>query len=190
MSPPTAYPLAWPDGWPKHKGYREKWPSGGKPMTLAAALKECQAELARLGARNVVLSSNVTLGIESPADPGVVAYCTYDGMQVAIPCDRWNTVAGNLRAIAKTIEAMRGMERWGAKHMIRAMFTGFVALPAPEDWRAVLGFAPHARPDLAAAESAYRIRARDAHPDVPGGSHDAMARLNRAIEQARKELAA
>lgn len=126
---PTAYPLAWPDGWPRHKGYRERWPSQGRVTTLSAALKECQDELRRLGASNVVLSSNVTLGAENPSDPGVVAYCTYDGLQVAIPCDRWNTVAGNLRAIAKTIEAMRGMERWGAKHMIRAMFTGFTRSP-------------------------------------------------------------
>lgn len=189
MSAPAAYPLAWPDGWPKHKGFREKWPSGGKPMTLHAALRECQEELRRLGAKNVVLSSNVSLGAENPADPGVVAYCTYDGMQVAIPCDRWTTVAGNLRAITKTIEAMRGMERWGAKHMIRAMFSGFIALPAPERWADVLF--PRGAPGpmtLDLAETAYKRHAREAHPDLPGGSHEKMARLNRAIEAARKEL--
>jgi hypothetical protein len=189
MSQPTAYPLAWPDQQPRHKGYREKWPTGGKPMTLDAALRECQAELHRLGARNIILSSNVTLGANVPADPGVVAYATWDGMQIAIPCDRWNTVAGNLRAIAKTIEAMRGMERWGAKHMIRSMFSGLVALPAPEDWRAVLGFKPHELVSLIEAERAYRDRARRAHPDHPEGSHDKMTRLNTAMDRARKELA-
>ena len=183
---PSAYPLAWPPGWPRTDARRrERWP--GHTVTLARSLTECQAELRRLGATGVVLSSNVTLGAERPADPGVVAYCTYDGTQVAIPCDRWTTVAGNLRAIAKTIEAMRGMERWGAKHMIKAMFMGFAALPAPASsphWSQVLGVAVDA--DVAAIETAYRRRARTAHPDG-GGSHEAMARLNAARDAAMSE---
>ncbi|WP_160119676.1 J domain-containing protein [Rhodovarius lipocyclicus] len=182
MSTPTAYPLAWPAGWPRTQ-CRQVWP--GKNITLAAALTECQAELRRLGATNIVLSSNVTLGADRPADPGVVAYCTYDGMQVSIPCDRWVTVAGNLRAIAKTIEAMRGMERWGAKHMIKAMFQGFVALPAPKSWWEIIG--AQATASMADIEAAYRQAARRAHPDTPTGSHAAMAELNAAMDQARKE---
>jgi hypothetical protein len=69
-----------------------------------------------------------------------------------------------------------------------AMFRGFAALPAPEDWRKVLFIAPFEKPTIEDAERAYRAMARGAHPDHPGGSHDAMARLNRAIEAARKEL--
>jgi hypothetical protein len=79
-------------------------------------------------------------------------------------------------AVAERIEAMSGM------------FTGFTALPAPEDWRQVLFIAPFERLTIEDAERAYRAMARGAHPDHPGGSHDAMARLNRAIEAARKEL--
>ena len=187
VSHPTAYPLAWPHGWPRTDAYRrERWPSAG--VTLDGSLKECQAELRRLGATNIVLSSDCTLGMTTPNDPGVVAYCLYDGMQAAIPCDRWNTVAGNLRAIAKTIEAMRGMERWGAKHMIKAMFQGFTALPeataGQRPWYVVLGLNQNA--SLAMAEETYRTMAKKAHPDAPGGSHEKMAALNAAIAEARK----
>lgn len=186
---PTAYPLAWPPGWPRTEpARREKWPGAG--LALERALKECQDELRRLGATDVILSSDCTLGVANPRDPGVVAYATYQRMQIAIPCDRWNTVAGNLRAIAKTIEAMRGMERWGAKHMIRAMFQGFAALPAAgpgqRPWRVVLELNEAAK--LHHAEASYRALAKAAHPDAPGGSHDRMAELNAAIEAARREL--
>jgi len=182
---PTAYPLAWPDGFPRTpSGQRERWAS--RELSLPNALRDCQAELYRFGATRVVLSSDVTLGVDSPRDPGVVAYCTRNGLAIAIPCDRWNSVAGNLRAIAKSIEALRGLERWGAKQMLHRMFTGLVALPPPEAWRAALGLPPGAT--LADAEEAHKRLARAAHPDKPGGSHDAMARLNSAIEHARKEL--
>lgn len=189
MNQPTAYPLAWPAGWARTQG-RAKGPyRTALPTALNNLRKELRALCGDRAASTLLLSSNYSLGSEAPRDPGVVAYFTWGDDTMAIPCDRWWTVEQNVQAIALTLEAMRAMERHGAKQMIKAMFRGFTALPAPEDWRAVLGFAPHARPDLAAAESAYRIRARDAHPDAPGGSHDAMARLNRAIEQARKELA-
>ncbi len=185
MSTPSAYPLAWPPGWPRTVS-RQPWP---RSPNLPAALAEAQKELRLLGARNVVLNSNVTLGAERPQDPGVVAYATYDGMQIAIPCDRWTTVAGNLRAIAKTIEAMRGMERWGAKHMIRAMIQGFTALPAPEDWRAVFGFRANETVTLQYVEDTYRSLARKHHPDIPGGSTREMERLNAAIAAARAHFA-
>ncbi|TGR16226.1 J domain-containing protein, partial [Mesorhizobium sp. M8A.F.Ca.ET.202.01.1.1] len=36
----------------------------------------------------------------------------------------------------------------------------------------------------------YRRLAAQRHPDLPGGSHDAMAELNQAKEQALKEIGA
>jgi hypothetical protein len=134
-------------------------------------------------ANSFVLSSNATLTDIRPADPGVVAYVMWNKQQIAIPCDRWATIEQNVQAIALTVEAMRAMERHGAKHMIKAMFQGFVALPAPDDWRDTLGNPK----TLADAETAYRNRMRKAHPDN-GGSHDEASKLNKAIEIARKEL--
>lgn len=184
----VAYPLSWPEGWPRTPQYSRR--AGPYRTELPGALKNLKRELHLLcgdiPAKTLVLSSNVTLGSDKPADPGVVAYFTWDKEQIAIPCDRWATVAQNVQAIALTIEAMRAIERHGAKHMVKAMFRGFAALPAPEDWRAALFVSPGATLDQ--AEAAYRALARDAHPDRPGGSNDKMARLNRAIEAARREL--
>lgn len=187
---PTAYPLAWPDGWPRTQG-RAKGPYRSP---LGTAINNLRRELKGLcgerAANTLLLSSNVTLGSEAPKDPGVVAYFTWEQEAMAIPCDRWWTVEQNVQAIALTIETMRAMERHGAKHMIKAMFRGFVALPAPERWADVLF--PRGAPDpmtLETAETAYKRHAREAHPDQPGGSHEKMARLNDAIARARKELA-
>lgn len=176
---PTAYPLAWPAGWPR----TPKAEQSRFKTTLPAALNTLQDEVRLLGGTGLVLSSNVTLGANRPADCGVVAYFFYEQKQVAIPCDRWHNVESNVRAIALTIEAMRGMERWGAKHMIRAMFQGFVALPAPPDWRSILG---HPK-TIAQAEASYRESMKTAHPDA-GGSHEKAAELNAAIEEARRVL--
>lgn len=189
---PAAYPLAWPDGWPRTQA-RER---GAYRTPLPTALRNLEKQLALLcgtrAASTLVLSSNCTLGQSNPKDPGVVAYFTWDNDAMAIPCDRWASVEANVQAIALTIEAMRAMERHGAKHMIKAMFRGFTALPAPDsaqDWCRVFGFPSRHDITLAHAEAAYRALARDAHPDRPGGSHEAMARLNRAIDAARRELA-
>lgn len=185
---PTAYPLQWPPGWPETlPEKRERWPS---QVTLHAALNDLSTELRRLGVRNVVLSSNCSLGMENcPQAPGVCAYGLYGDEQIAIPCDRWNTVAANVRAIAKTIEAMRGMERWGAKHMIRAMFQGFRALAAPErvDWRAVLGFRSDERPSRDDVQRRRRELAAIHHPDA-GGDAARMAEINAAADAALREI--
>lgn len=182
----AAYPLAWPAGWPRtDPAKRER---ARFKVTLAGALRFLSDELRRLGATNIVLSSNVTLGRDNANDPGVCAYFLYQMDQAAIPCDRWSTVADNVQAIAKTIEALRGIDRWGAKHMVRAAFRGFAALPPPgavRSWRDVLSAPVDCTRDN--AEILYRFLARKLHPDS-GGSHDAMAELNRAIELARKEL--
>jgi hypothetical protein len=177
---PAAYPLTWPGGWPR----TPKPQKSAFKQTLAAALSGLKKEVQLLGGTGLLLSSNVILDCARPADPAVVAYFTYEQKQVAIPCDRWLEVEGNIRAIALTIEAMRGMERWGAKHMIRAMFQGFVALPPPADWRGILG-----NPStLEQAEAAYKASMKTAHPDA-GGTHERAAALNTAIKEARKVLA-
>lgn len=186
---PSAYPLTWPRGFPRMPGPRQK---GAYRTELGTAVRNLQKQLEALGGqacgRSLVVSSNVTLTDPNPRDPGAVAYFTWEGKPLAIPCDRWASVQANVQAIALTIEAMRAMERHGAKEMISAMFSGFLALPPPEDWRAVLRLPPDA--DMVAAEESYRRLSHAAHPDRPGGSHDAMARLNGAIADARKALGA
>lgn len=175
---PAAYPLVWPAGWPR-TNYRE---FGRFKSTLPSALNQLKDEVRLLGGKNLILSSNCTLGDDRPNDPGVVAYFQWQGVDLAVPCDRWSRVNHNVQAIALTIEAMRGMERWGAKHMIRAMFTGFKALPAPSKspWWDVMGI--EASSPLSAIETRYKDLAKVRHPDC-GGSHEAFVELQNAFNE-------
>jgi hypothetical protein len=175
-----AYPLQWPKGWPKTEPNKREAGQQFK-ATLAGALEGLRKEVTRLGCKNLVLSSNYTLGNERPKEPAVVAYFEYNGNPVAIPCDRWSKIEANVRAIALTIEAMRGMERWGAKHMITAMFSGFTALPertGPSCWD-ILGIKAEPLPTEQVIMAAYRTKAQAAHPDR-GGSQEAFVQLNQA----------
>lgn len=187
-----SYPLKWPAGWPR----TERPQNGSYKTSVAGALNNLRTEIRRLcgdaAAKTLILSSNATLGNDNPKDCGVVAYVMWEEKQIAIPCDRWVRIEQNVQAIALTIEAMRAIERHGAKHMIRAMFQGFAALPAPgskRTWRHSLGFAPDSKPSIDYVEKQYRTLAKDHHPDSPGGNVDRMAEINAAIKQAREELA-
>lgn len=176
-----AYPLQWPKSWPKTETNKKE--DGRFKQTLAGALNNLKNECTRLGGKNLVLSSNYTLGCERPAEPGVVAYFQLEEANIAIPCDRWKLVEHNVQAIALTIEAMRGMERWGAKHMITAMFTGFKALPqkgSGMDPYVVLKLPLGKEVTEAEITAAYKRRAKEVHPDVPGGSEEQWREVREA----------
>lgn len=188
-----AYPLYWPENRPRTPAWkreRSRFATG-----FGAAVREAVDELRRLGARLPVVSTNVALrrdglplaSAKRVDDPGVAVYFTYKGKQTCFACDRWDKVEDNIWAVAKTINAMRGIARWGTGDMLDAAFTGFTALPPPATgWRQVLDLNGGG---IEQAEAKYRELARRAHPDS-GGSHEKMAELNAAIAQARKELSA
>lgn len=118
-------------------------------------------------------------------DHGVAVYFEREGKQMVFACDRWDRVQDNLRAIHKTIEAMRGVERWGASDMMERAFSAFEALPAPKTPWEILGVQRGA--SEAEIQSAYRNKARMAHPDS-GGSTAAMAEVNAARDAALMEI--
>lgn len=179
----TVYPLQWPNGWPKVEPQKRE--SSRFQTSLAAALANLKKQVNLLGGSKLVLSSNYTLGAENPKDCGVVAYFTMEESDIAVPWDRWTRIQDNVHAIALTIEAMRGMERWGAKHMIKAMFSGFKQLPSSErPWHEVLVCQPLASTER--IKEQYRKLSLVHHPDR-GGNQTAMARINVAYEQAMKE---
>ena len=192
MTAPTAYPLAWPEGRP-----RTERPTRARfDVSFARARDELCTELQRLGARLPVLSTNVELRLDGlpyagrpePKDTGVAVYFQYADRQMCFACDRWDRVQDNIRAIERTINAMRGIERWGTGEMMKRAFSAFEALPNParQDWRATLGLRPDA--DLSDAEAAYRQGVKQFHPDRPTGDAEQFHKINQAIEQARKEL--
>jgi hypothetical protein len=194
-----SFPLAWPAGKPRtpwHKIERSRFEPGNRPTEVA----NVQAELHRLGARKIIVSTNLRLrgdGLpyardKAPDDQGVAVYFDYAGGQKCFSCDRWRTIEENLRAIFKSIEAIRGLERWGSKSFVDAAFTGFSALPAPggharRSWRQVLGIAPAATLTRDGIEAAYRQAAKVAHTDM-GGSSDAMSEVNDARAEALQEI--
>lgn len=97
--------------------------------------------------------------------------------------DRFYTIEGNMRSIGLAIEAMRQLERHGGGAMMERAFSGFVALAPPKSCWEILGLKPGA--SEASIGAAFREKAMQAHPDR-GGSHAAMAELNRAKEEALK----
>lgn len=212
-----AYPLQWPVARRRtisrrfghfHKKERpagQSWAST-KDISIADAMNRLRDELVRLGAsRDWVLSANLVLNRDgspksnqrSPADPGVALYFNLDGKPICMPCDTYTEVEQNIVAIAKHIEATRAIERYGVASLAE-MFTGFEALPAPgqharRHWRDVLGVVPrdlvlNGRTNM--VDALYRERAKEAHPDRPGGSHDRMAELNQARTEALRDVTA
>jgi hypothetical protein len=185
-----AYPLTWPNVFPRSKQRID----GQFKTSLAGALNNVERSIAAFSKdsgtkiESLVISSNVTLGQQRPADPGVAVWFTWDGLQVCIPVDRYAKVEANLQAIHHVIEARRTELRHGGLSIVRATFTGFKALPAPaNDWRKVLHL-PADGIDLDDARAQYRRLASAKHPDKPGGSTEAMAELNAAWEQAQEAL--
>lgn len=187
-----AFPLQWPAGRPRRPEHRREASNFGTSM--AKARDALFGELRLLGARHVVLSSNVPLRLDGkpyasfPAikDPAVATYFSYQDKPMCFACDRWTRVEDNIQAIRKTIEALRGIARWGTGDMLQAAFTGFSALPAPvvagmaRPWWEVLGVPRDANKD--AIQTAYRRLASEAHPDK-GGTAERMAEINRARDE-------
>ncbi len=202
-----AFPLCWPDGWVRtHRGFRKpgRFSRGErqysstpgvsswvrqKPLSVSDGLSRILLELERMGIdrQHVVISTNVRLrldglprsGEREPDDPGAAVYWQDPGGSrkrcMAIDC--YTKVADNLAAIAATLEAMRAIERHGGAEILDRAFTGFVALPAPEQPWQVLGVPMQA--NRSEIETAYRRLAMQHHPDR-GGDAGEMARINAA----------
>ena len=184
-----AYPLKWPSGWPRSNNPRR---ASFSEKTLARVEAELMQELGRLKATRIVITSNIVRSAQPP-DRGVSVYFTKDGKEQCIPCDKWDRVEHNVWAIFKTVEALRGIERWGAKEMVDAAFRGFTALPAPEDMRPIktpreiIGVSPDMNdPDYISFK--YKQKAKELHPDQNETDGKAMAELNDAFDKLKKEL--
>ncbi len=177
-----AYPLQWPAGRPRSRTVQESrfktqfWP----------AVQFVLNEIRRLGASNSVISTNIELRQDglpyanrrAPDDKGVAVYFTYRGKSMCFACDKWDKVGDNIYAVGKTIEALRGIERWGTGEMVEQAFHGFVALPSAKTPWEVLGLQPGATESE--IDAAWRSLARVMHPDKAGGSQLAMQDLNEA----------
>lgn len=182
--------------------------SGWTKLSFDRARLLLTDELERLKAVGVVLSSNVPLRLDGQprgndgdrrySDPGIAVYFSYKGRPMVMAADRYETTAGNMRSLALAIEAMRALERHGGGVMMERAFAGFTALPPPEGsrprrpwWEVMRYSADPADRELLSVkevEARFQTLAKRFHPDVEGGSTDAMAELNQAKEDAIEEL--
>lgn len=126
-----------------------------------------------------------------PSNPGVVL--TFEVQKgagritMSFPCDNFTFWEDNLRAIAKSLEALRMVDRYGVTRN-NEQYRGFTALPAAD---------PNAARAAAIAflasvtgwptsqvindnQGAYRLAAAALHPDK-GGSHERFVELQRHI---------
>src|SRR5689334_12462943 len=89
-----AFPLCWPAGWPRGRR-RER---ARFDTSLAATRDGLFAELARMGARQIILSTNLELRRDGlpyanqrePADPGIAVYFRWKDKPMTFACDRWD----------------------------------------------------------------------------------------------------
>lgn len=187
MSEP-AYPLSWPLGWA-----RSKWRLRSRfdAPSVAKARGALSHQLDLLGAQHCTLSTNVELRLDGqprsdrrpPEDPGAAVYFTLKGQRRVLACDKWDFVADNIWAIAKTIEAQRGIERWGCVTAEQA-FSGYARLEhrTTADCWEVLGIPAGSSEEQIL--DAYRKRAKNgSHPDS-GGSAEDFDRLCKAKDVA------
>jgi hypothetical protein len=188
----TAFPLQWPPEQPRSTSPRI---SPFKKKSFDLSRRSLTDELKRLGARDVILSTNIPLRQDGhpyanaarPKDHGVAVYFKYKGRSMVFACDRWCQIECNMHSIELTISAIRGIERWGSSDMMEKAFTGFAALEAPgpkkRPWWYVLELETPPRSRIVARE-AYLQRLKRVHPDH-GGTHEAMVELNQAWEEAQ-----
>ena len=179
-----AYPLTWPIGWPRAK----KKQMSTFRTSLGNARDSLFSELRMMGAKNIVLSSNLVVRLDglpyasqrNPDDVGVAIYFLLNEEELCIPCDKWNYVKDNIHAINKTVEALRGIERWGAKEMVNSAFRGFKALPPPEPVPTIQYFADCV--DISHVKQRFKKLAKEFHPDM-GGSIEEFQEMKKQYDE-------
>ncbi len=201
-----AFPLSWPPGWPRIPEHRREPGNQFRGQTFGRARDMMLGQLRLLGAREVILSTNVPVRIDGlpyaqgrplNGDPGVAVYFVLRNRQMAMARDAFTRIEANLRSLGLAVEHLRGLERHGGATMLERAFTGFAALPAPGAKRGcweILGMeSPSCHPTwrykVEDIEAAFRVKLRQHHPDV-GGTDEQMAEVNRAREQALQEIGA
>jgi hypothetical protein len=185
-----AFPLSWPHDWPRAKHRRHS----PYKVSLDVALEELLGGLRLMGARAIIVSSNVPLRRDGTMyrdhsarvhDPGIAAYWdAKDGTPKNMACDCWVSVRENVRAIGLAIDGLRLIERTGASQLFERAFTGFARLPSGSErkpWWEVLGVDPKAT--QAIIQDSYRRLALQNHPDR-GGLSARMAEINHAYQEA------
>jgi hypothetical protein len=198
-----AYPLQWPEGWPRHRGERESDTRfKGPTYQWDRVFRGLHEELRRIGAKpsTIVVSTNQPVRQDglpyaqqrNIADVGVAVYFVRDGKALVMAQDRFYSIIGNMRSLTMAIEGLRQMERHGGAVMMERAFSGFLAIAPPDwkkPWREAMGLKPDWQGTPREIKRRYHELAKTRHPDN-GGSDELMGQLNVAFTEACKELGA
>ncbi len=166
-----AYPLAWPAGYTRTQN--PKLNVAFFQTTFGKERDALLKELKLLKATDVILT-----------DKGVAVYFKFNGQPSVLCCDAWDLIEDNVHAIVKTVDAMRGIDRWKVSEVLQRTFTGFKALPettATEEsvWE-TLGLNEKPASTII-IHQAFKQQAKKVHPDV-GGSSAAFQKLQDAYK--------
>jgi len=186
------YPLQWLPQQPRTK-YRTFARFGNHSPSKAG--DHLIDELKRLGAKNCLISSNLQQRLRGDGfyanqnvdDPGVVVYFDLKGTGKAMACDKWCKVEHNLWALYLSVSAIRGLERWGGSQFLDGLFTGFKALPSPDDIiiSRIQYFADCNTLDE--IRNTYRSLCKELHPDVNKSSEEDFKIMKGQYEQLIRE---
>lgn len=183
-----------------------RWPAGApqtaKPVSsrfaehsLYDSSSELEGELRRFGVTDAVISADVALkrnGMPYASPPkgcdlGAAVYFTRGGEEQVLAIDRYDYLPDNVWALARTIAALRQIERDGGPEILSQALGAFKSLPGPGSdieairdrrcawWGEVLGLDPNLASPMN-IEAAFREKAKTAHPDA-GGSPEEFQRL-------------
>jgi hypothetical protein len=159
-------------------------------------LELLEKELNHLWAKDIVVQAGFELqdirmdgwprAGRSPKHPAVaLSFRDRSGRPLSFPCDTFDDYQDNLRAVAKSLEALRAVNRYGVTKG-HEQYRGFTALPpvvSQDEKSAAVSFIAKALGRTSEAVSrdlngSYRDACRKLHPDT-GGSHGEFTELQR-----------
>lgn len=103
------------------------------------------------------------------------------GKPITVECSSQSTYRDNLRCIFYAVHSMRMNELRGIADTMRLAYLQLAAGDEARDPYEVLGVRPDAPQSV--VEMAYKGLSKERHPDMEGGSHEAMKELNDAYKR-------
>ena len=187
------------DTWPgEPKAYTERR-RGPFKSTPGRTLRDLQRELGLLRASEVMIRGywqdkdfrrDGSLRADArPTNPGVIVEYYVDDEKYRVACDTFQFWEDNLKAIAKTLENLRAIARYGV--VKGEQYVGFKALPekasetlTPDAALTIIsseaGIPKDQLNDAERLRHAIRVARARSHPDTPSGSQMAFIHVQAA----------
>jgi hypothetical protein len=118
----TGGDINWPDGFDRTP-QEERIPyPGGFEVSRPRAFNSILDELEQMGATDIDIQTCAPHSVKAlhrpredsePDDPTVVVYFERDSKDYCAPCDKWDNLRDNARAIARYLNVKRAIERYG-----------------------------------------------------------------------------